>query len=182
MNSPCEKIAITVNTLLYIIQKSGGICDFHKVFKILYFADQKHLSMYGSAITDDTYIAMANGPVPSMAYDILKSLRGEGLFTTQKDQFAPYFELINNHTVKAKKSPDIDYLPESEIICIDASIKENYHLKFSDLTEKSHDTAWQNALYNSEIDILDVAKCGGAGNDMIEYIKKSRENRSAVFE
>jgi len=50
MNSPFEKIATTVNTLLYIIQKSGGICDFHKVFKILYFADQKHLSMYGSTI------------------------------------------------------------------------------------------------------------------------------------
>jgi Protein of unknown function (DUF4065) len=46
----------------------------------MYFADHKHLSRYGSAITDDTYIAMANGPVPSMAYDILKSLRGEGLF------------------------------------------------------------------------------------------------------
>ncbi len=183
MNSPSEKIAITVNTLLYIIQKSGGICDFHKVFKILYFADQKHLSRYGCAITDDTYIAMANGPVPSMAYDILKSLRGEGLFTSQKDQFTPYFELqINKHTVTAKKSPDLDYLSESEMRCIDESIEENYHLKFSDLTEKSHDTALQNAVSNGEIDLLDVATCGGAGNDMIEYIKESSENRLAVFE
>ena len=66
--------------------------------------------------------------------------------------------------------------------CIDESIEENYHLKFSDLTEKSHDTAWQKAVSNSEIDLLDVATCGGAGNDMIEYIKESRENRLAVFE
>ena len=183
MNSPSEKIAITVNTLLYIIQKSCGICDFHKVFKILYFADQKHQSRYGCAITDDTYIAMANGPVPSMAYDILKSLRGEGLFTAQKDQFTPYFELqVNKHTVKAKKSPDLDYLSESEMRCIDESIEENSHLKFSDLTEKSHDKAWQKAVSNGEIDLLDVAKCGGAGNDMIEYIKESSENRLAAFE
>ena len=111
MNSPSEKIAITVNTLLYIIQKSGGICNFHKVFKIIYLADQKHLSRYGAVITDDTYIAMANGPVSSMAYDILKSLRGEALFTSQKEQFTPYFELqINKHTVKARKSPDLDDL------------------------------------------------------------------------
>ncbi len=66
--------------------------------------------------------------------------------------------------------------------CIDESIEENYHLRFSDLTAKSHDTAWQKAVSNGEIDLLDVAKCGGAGNDMIEYIKESSENRLAAFE
>jgi len=59
MNTIAENLTITVNTLLYIIGKLGGTGDFHKVFKILYFADQKHLVRYGFAITDDRYIAMS---------------------------------------------------------------------------------------------------------------------------
>lgn len=180
-----EKVAITVNTLLYTIIQLGGTCDFHKVFKILYFADQKHLAMYGSAITEDTYVAMGNGPVPSMAYDILKSLRGQGLFTSLKDQFEPYFKLLNSYTVRAKVSPDLDYLSESEMMCINSSIKENQNLTFKDLTSKSHDAAWHKgaeAVSNSEMDILDIASCGGAKKDMIEYIKENIENRCATFE
>lgn len=74
---------------------------------------------------------------------------------------------------------------------IQAQVNENLILqgrcltkvqKFYNLTEKFHDTAWQKAVSNSEVDLLDVAKCGGAGNDMIEYIKESRENRLAAFE
>ena len=182
MNTAEEKITITVNTLLYIIQKLDGIGDFHKVFKILYFADQKHLAKYGSPISEDTYIAMTNGPVPSMAYDILKSLRGQGLLATHKAQFSPYFELQKSFIVKAKMRPDLDYLSESEMQCLDESIEENRSLGFLELTEKSHDAAWNNALTDGEIDLLDIAAAGGAQHEMIEYIKENLENQFAAFE
>ena len=182
MNTQAEAIAITVNTLLYIIGKLGGSADFHKVFKILYFADQKHLARYGSAITEDRYIAMSYGPVPSMAYDIVKSLRNEGLMASFREQFTPYFELIGKSDLRAKTAPDEEYLSESEIRCLDESVRESAHLSFRERTEKSHDLAWQKAESNGEMDLLEIARAGGAENGTIDYIRQSLENRDALFE
>jgi len=181
MNSPSDKIAITINTLLYIIQKVGGIGDFHKVFKILYFADQKHLARYGSAITNDKYIAMTYGPVPSMAYDIVKSIRGDALLATFQDQFTPYFELVGKYSIRAKINPDLDYLSESEIQCLNESVSESEQLTFQKRTDKSHDSAWRNADKNGEMSLMDIAKVGGANNGMIAYIRESIENEEAAF-
>lgn len=35
--------------ILYILEKTGGV-DFYHAFKILYFAEMKHLSKWGSAL------------------------------------------------------------------------------------------------------------------------------------
>lgn len=177
-----DKITATINTLLYIIQKLGGEGDFHKVFKVFYFADQKHLTRYGSLITDDKYIAMNNGPVPSMAYDILKALRGEGLLTDYKKKFEPYFELESSYIARAKTEPDLDELSESEVACIDEAIIENQDINFQKLTEKFHDTAWHKTSQDFEMDINEIAIAGGANEAMIKYINETRENRQAAFE
>lgn len=177
-----DKITTTINSLLYIIQKLGGTGDFHKVFKVLYFADQKHLTRYGSLIIDDQYIAMNNGPVPSMAYDILKALRKEGILANFKNQVEPYFELISDYMVRVKVAPDLDELSESEISCIDESLKENKDLDFQELTKKSHDAAWKKASQDCEIKIDDIAEAGGANKAMIEYINHIIENQNAGIE
>lgn len=70
----------TLNAILYVLQQLGGKTDMHKLCKILYFADQRHLSKYGRSITGDTYIAMQYGPVPSNVDDILKAVRGDSFF------------------------------------------------------------------------------------------------------
>ena len=176
-----DKITTTVNSILYILQNIGGKGDFHKIFKVLYFADQKHLTRYGTLITDDKYVAMNNGPVPSMAYDILKALRGEGLLAKSKDQFTPYFELQTKYLVKAKAEPDMDDLSMSEIACINESIEENKELDFLKLTDKSHDNAWKSATQDCEMDLAEIAKAGGANSDMIKYILESLENQNAIF-
>ena len=54
--------------------------DIHRISKVLYFADQKHLTRYGRPIVGDTFIAMENGPVPSQTYDMVKAVRGDSLF------------------------------------------------------------------------------------------------------
>ena len=63
---------VTIQAILYILQKMGGVCDIHKCHKILYFADNEHLSRWGRSITGDTYIKMDFGPVPTCVYDLLK--------------------------------------------------------------------------------------------------------------
>jgi uncharacterized phage-associated protein len=181
MYAPEEKREIIINTLLYILQRLGGTGDFHKVFKILYFADEKHLARYGTAINPDKYEVKQYGPVPSMAYEILKSLRGDGFMVELKHEFTPYFELTNNHTVKAIAEPDMDYLSESEVQCIDESIEENQNLGFKGRTDKSHDTAYQNADEDGYISFIEMAKVGGANDAMIDYIIDNLENHKAVI-
>ena len=47
---------VAIQAVLYILQQMGGVCDIHKCHKILYFADNEHLSKYGRSITGDSYI------------------------------------------------------------------------------------------------------------------------------
>lgn len=180
MYSSEEKREIIINTLLYILQKLGGCGDFHKVFKILYFADEKHLAKYGAAINPDKYEVKQYGPVPSMAYEILKSLRGEGFMVELKHEFTPYFELTNKHTVRAIAKPDMDYLSDSEAECIDESIKENRYLGFNGMTDKSHDNAYNNPDDDGYISFIEMAKVGGANAAMLSYINNGLENHKAV--
>lgn len=42
------------------------------ILKTLFLADRSHLNKFGRPITFDEYVAMPDGPVPSLAYDILK--------------------------------------------------------------------------------------------------------------
>lgn len=182
MITSAEKKAITIHTLLYILQKIGGKGDFHRVFKILYFADKKHLVKYGSTITADRYIAMKKGPVPSLAYDILKALRFEGHLAKSHDEFIPYFQPVDSHTIQAQQLPDTDYLSESEIQCLDESIDTFAPLSFGARTNKSHDSAWTKTPINGEMNVIDIASAGGAQDDMIAYIKECIENETASFE
>jgi uncharacterized phage-associated protein len=182
MHTLTEKTEVIVHTLLYILKNVGGSCDFHKIFKILYFADQKHLAKYGSSISQDRYIAMTNGPVPSEAYDIFKALNGEGFLVNMKKSFTPYFELLDSHIVRGIVDPDLELLSDSEVDMLNESIKENGRLSFNKLTEKSHDSAWHKANRDSIIEIQNIAKAGGASRDTIRYINDFLENSFEEFE
>ncbi|MBS3770790.1 MAG: Panacea domain-containing protein [Bacteroidales bacterium] len=182
MSTQEEKIQETIHVLLYIIHKVGGQADFHKIFKILYFADKKHLANFGRFISGDKYIAMKDGPVPSIAYDILKALREEGFLSNFKKEMESYFELMSDYKVKAKREPDLDELSQSEIDCINESIEKNAELKFSRLKNKSHDSAWKKVIRDCEMNIKDIAEAEGANKYMIEYINEKIENQNADFE
>lgn len=162
------------NACLYILKKLGTT-DFHKLFKILYFADQSHLAKYGRPISGDCYIAMKNGPVPSNLYDLLKALRPDSLvrsvITTN------YFEVTNNFYVKPVVEPDMELLSETEIEELDESISEHRFLNFSYLSEKSHATAWKSAGVDNEMDFLAIANDAGATPELLEYIKLNMENQ-----
>ncbi len=176
MNTIEEKIEITISAMLYILKQIGGKTDIHKLFKILYFAEQKHLVRYGSEISGDRFHAMNNGPVPSLAYDITKSLR-EGHPT-----YAKFFETFGNYSIIGISNPDMEWLSESEVMCLNESIQENQHLDFNTLTEKSHDSAWLDTKRDREIDIIKIAKAGGADKNMLDYIEDSSSLTFAEFE
>jgi uncharacterized phage-associated protein len=163
-----------IEASLFVLNKVPS-CDFHKLFKILYFAESKHLAAYGRPITGDQYIAMANGPVPSSIYDILKIARGNHTFSIDRD-VAESFEIINGFYVSAKRQANLDFLSKTDVNYLMASINENALLTFPQLTEKSHDNAWSKANGNSEINIIDIAATAGANSEMLKYIQSNISN------
>lgn len=167
-----------LNAALYVASHFEKV-GFHKIFKILYFADQKHIANYGRTITEDKYIAMQKGPVPSRVYDIFKIIKGESILE-DKYNFSKYLKIENGYIVKPRIKPDLDLFSDSDIECLNDSIKENGELKFGELKDKSHDSAWNQADKNDRISIFDIAKAGGASEEMIKYIKTLIDNRQIL--
>lgn len=162
-----------IAAILYISTKVDGV-KFHKLFKILYFADLKHIAKYGRPIVGDRYVAMEAGPVPSKIYDILKEVKK--FFS--KSRFSKFFEVNIFSTVSPKQQPDTDLFSDSDIECLDESIKENQGLSWSKLKDKSHDEAWKKAWdvacikqkKQEDIDLNDIILVSGANEDMRQYI------------
>jgi len=172
-----------VNACLFILNKTGKL-DYHKLFKILYFAEQKHLIKYGRPITGDEYQAMRFGPVPSIIYDIFKAVEHDNNPFINSDEYRNQFEISRtggNPCVQAKSSADTDELAISELELLDASIAENKDLSFERLTAKSHDKAWETYSKSADIEMnyLDIAKAGGADENILKYIQLLSENTSA---
>lgn len=172
--------------ILYVLSEVGET-DYHKLFKILYFADQKHLVRFGRSITGEQYDAIQYGPVPVEAYDLFRHLSNPDSFVFPSKEVADLFSsfvfrrVANGlarpvPTVKSDEAPDMDELSPSDIECLSASIAENRNLSFNLLTSKSHDAAWKQAneasaqSFDSTMEPVAIAQAGGASEEMIQYI------------
>jgi len=157
-----------IETLLYI---TYHVSDLYKSLKILYFADKLHLSRYGRFISGDRYIAMKNGPVPSESYDILKAAKREGVMKYYTSEFSSDFEVIDN-CIKPKREPNVSFLSESDIECLNQSIEENKQLSFGALKDKSHDFAYENTENeNDEIPLELIAQSLDNKDEVLEHLK-----------
>ena len=159
-----------IHAVLYIVENLKRK-DFHKIFKILYFSDREHLSVYGRTITGDVYIAMADGPVPSNLYDIFKSVRGDGYYKDD-GKFGQYFSVVDWDLLKINKKPDLSELSKTDLACIEHSLKTYGDMSWDEIREKSHDYAWRSTILNRAIDFADIIREVGEEDDYIEYLKE----------
>lgn len=152
-----------INALLYICDSQGGSCNMYNLLKVIFFADSDHLFKYGRPITGDTMISMRYGPVPSQCYDFVKPAPSNKYFNTEQS------------IVEAKFSPNMNVFSESDIECLNESIKQNAQLNFNDLCTKSHTVSYQKTKkekgQDKPISFLDIAKEDGkVTEDMLSYI------------
>jgi uncharacterized phage-associated protein len=178
MAEPRFEVAKIKAVILYIIGKTGTI-DFHKFFKILYFAEQFHLVKYGRKIVDDSYVAMPYGPVASVIFDVFNEKR-HGLPYPIEHATILNSIAIDKFRVSTNELPDIEELSISDIKCLDMSIGQNVHLSMDELTKKSHQFAWLKAKGKSNsncnrIDDIDIAIEGGAKPGMLQYISEANQ-------
>ncbi|NIM04675.1 MAG: DUF4065 domain-containing protein [Armatimonadetes bacterium] len=154
-----------IEVLLYITKKVPGM---YQALKVIYFADRFHLENYGRLIYGDRYIAMSHGPVPSVAYDIVKGAEGYP-GEAAKVQGSEYFSM-SNYRISGRRQPNLDLLSQSDIEAIDLAIERYGKKTFAALKRASHDKAFHSADPNDNISIEDLVKSLPNGEKLLEHI------------
>lgn len=175
----------------YILQQMEVAVDYIHLFKVMYFAQEEHLALYGVPIMYDTFVARKHGPVPLLTYKVLRLAEGKVEDTTgDLKEFASDLNLreSDGHQVVSLArdvKADMDELSRSNIRILDKWIA---HCKeIFDLSELSHDNAWLKAKRQAEktgedtkISLYDMAASGGASKDMLQVVKERQINRRAL--
>ena len=168
----------TLNALLYVANRVQRK-DFHKIFKIIYFADRQHLADWGSPITGDTYIAMEAGPVPSRLYDMLKIVRGDS-YMPDNDGLGNYFQIEGWMYVKPLLDADLNKLSPNEQEALQEAINKYAALSYDEIKEKSHDVAWRSTARDFSIKWEDIAREAGLNGEEMEYVEEFSRLEAAL--
>lgn len=170
--------------VLFILGKTGGV-DFYHAFKILYFAEMKHLAKWGSGIVPDEFCALKYGPVPTQLYDAVKELNHPRMILSEELSEVIQFAGEDAPNVPLpKREANLKYLSKSEIEALEQSIEENESLTFGQLMRKSHDEAWEEANRRTNgtnvISPVSMARVLNADDAMLEYIEEQMQIESAL--
>lgn len=150
-----------IEAILYLANKLNNPGKY-VICKLLYLADKCSLEKYGRFIFGDTYAAMKAGATPSNAYDLLKEA-----------SIAPVNGIIvQGNRVIPLREPDLDYLSQSDIECLEQIINTPHWRMIRD----SHDDAWRESWDNrgnkgsGKIPVENIAKLFVNSSDLINYL------------
>lgn len=181
-----DEISKIKSALLYILSKfQSKETDFMKLYKILYFAQQSHLVRYGRPIVSENFRAMEFGPVPSFIYSSFWDRLNQRDCTDDKSNFANSFSFSTKKNIKYAKAliePDMDELSLSDKEMLDKSFLLNANENSYDLSNKSHDNAWEEAFNRSKddpqkdyISNIEIARSGNAKIEIINFIRENEK-------
>lgn len=173
-----------IELVLFILGKTGGV-DFYHAFKILYFAEMKHLAKWGSGIVPDEFCALKYGPVPTQLYDAVKDLNHPRMILSEElSEVIQFAGEDAPNVLLPKREANLKYLSKSEIEALEQSIEENESLTFGQLMRKSHDEAWEEANRRTNgtnvISPVSMARVLNADDAMLEYIEEQMQIESAL--
>jgi len=176
-------------TVLYILKQMPNGVDYIHLFKMMYFAQQEHLVLYGMPLVEDTFKARKHGPVPSITYKVMRKAEGKAVDMMQGlDDFCDAIDvrMEDGHQViycKPEAECDMDELSVSNVKILDTWIEKLRDIKSFDLSDLSHDSAWENAKSTAErtgediaMTMVDIAAAGGASVAMQNVIRERQLN------
>ena len=179
-----DQISKIQTVVAYILKKVPQGLDYIHLFKIMYFAQQEHLVVWGLPIMDDSFVARRHGAVPTLTYKVIKSVEcGRDVSDDLKDFYNTISVTTDEHhqLIKLAESADcdMDELSESNTEILDKWIKNCMDINSYKLSDLSHDKAWKQAKRQTDktgedtkITLYAMAKAGGATDDMLDVIKE----------
>ncbi len=145
-----------LEAILYIA-KSLHNPTFHSISKMLYLSDKLHLQEYGRLICGDCYIAMEYGPVPSAIYNMMKvAAKKQSIDVDWDEIIQETLDVRHGREVIPRRDCDMNMLAESEVECIRNTIAEYGSRSFGQLTDMTHDSAWNATDDNQPIPLESI--------------------------
>lgn len=185
-----EQINKIQAVVLYILQYFQDGVDYIKLFKIMYFAQREYLSTYGLTLMEDTFKARQFGPVPALTYKVIKIAEDKDdvrNINIDLQDFVSSIRVRDNQKVSATVKPDMDYIADMEKEELDNTIAKYKDMDSKALSELSHDKAYQQVCNRMKDDpqqdiltLIDIARAGGASEDMVDYIRQTQLIREAL--
>jgi uncharacterized phage-associated protein len=173
MTTPIFDPEKATEALLFVAERLESK-DMHRISKVLYFADREHLAKYGRPVTCDTYIKMEYGPVPSNIYNTVKDVRDgrDRHYTNTLGKVCSCSEAFaaKESKITPLRSADLDFLSQTDVEELEASVNTYGKLSFDELTSLSHGAAWEEATPNRPISMESILREAGESEDSIDYI------------
>ncbi len=130
-----KKITQIIN---YFASKAGGKISKLKVLKLIFLADRYHLRKYGRLVSNDNYVAMKLGPVPSTAMDIAEA--DSFLEPNWKKYVVEYLKTHNSGMrIESIKPTNAEYFSESDLEALDFAWNTFGHLTRWDISDFTHE-------------------------------------------
>ncbi len=179
-----DQISKIQAVVAYILKKVPQGLDYIHLFKIMYFAQQEHLVVWGLPIMDDSFVARRHGAVPTLTYKVIKSVEcGRDVSDDLKDFYNSISVTTDSQHQLIKLAQgadcDLDELSESNTEILDKWIANCMDINSYKLSDLSHDKAWKQAKRETDktgedtkITLYAMAKAGGATDDMLDVIKE----------
>ena len=125
-----------VETMLYLAHKDIELSQY-KTVKLLYLADLEHFRRFGRPISFDKYVAMRNGPVASIALDIIKGKTVEGI---NRDDLPFEIRKFDDLYIieKPKRGIKQEGFSKSDLIVLDEICKKYGRAGFMELYNETH--------------------------------------------
>lgn len=165
-----RKYQKALETLVYLAENENR---HYWILKAIYIADKEHLKQFGRQLFDDNYNAMKDGPVPSLAYDIVKCARGDGRYTFTDLEPKNAISVPDRFHVYPKRPSARELLSQSEIDCLDSALKFVKPLSFEQLKEFTHDEAYKSAQQDEEIITENIIQSLENGKEILEYMQSA---------
>ena len=164
----------STQALNYFAIKEGTQINKMKALKLIFLADRYHLRKYGRLITNDSYLAMKHGPVPSTTKDIAES--NDYLDELIKTYSTHYLEAINNLVLKSKAEIDISVFSESDLEALKFAWDNFGKLNQFQLRDLTH-------LYPEWEKFEEALSTGGCLQiNLMDFLKDSSANVNKCFE
>lgn len=136
---------------LIFVAKRTAKHDLYVIGKTLYMADKHHLEQHGRLIYGETHEALPMGPVPKAAYDTVKFLRGEQLFSSFDEASARAAIRVEGNRLVPLRDADLAKLGADAVKSLEWAIRYMDGATFEQAKAATHDAAWQRTPPNGAI-------------------------------